>query len=234
MEIIEKQPRYEVARRRMIAEQIVARGVSDERVLQAMNHVPRHFFVDPALADQAYSDNPVGIGEGQTISQPYIVALMTAELKLKGDETILEIGTGCGYQTSILAELAKQVYTIERIKPLALKARRVLKDLGYKNIIMRIGDGTNGWDAEAKFDGILVAAASPQIPAPLVNQLSVGGRLVIPIGDEQNQNLIRVTRNGEKIMTEDLGPCRFVKLVGKFGWKNQRTAGDKFAKRSLV
>ena len=225
---------FAVARRRMVEEQLMARRVRDPRVLEVMGRIPRHLFVEEGLKDQAYGDYPVGIGEGQTISQPYMAALMTEALQLKGGEAVLEIGTGCGYQTAILAELARQIYTIERIKNLAFNARRTLKELGYRNVVMRVGDGTNGWPDAAPFDGILVAAGSPEIPCPLFDQLKEEGCLVIPLGDENEQYLARITRrNGEPII-ENLGACRFVKLVGKFGWGKQREAGDRFKKRSLV
>ncbi|MBI2339052.1 MAG: protein-L-isoaspartate(D-aspartate) O-methyltransferase [Deltaproteobacteria bacterium] len=225
---------FAVARRRMVEEQLMARGVRDPKVLEVMGRIPRHLFVEQALWDQAYGDYPVGIGEGQTISQPYIVALMTEALTLVGTEAVLEIGTGCGYQTAILAALSRQVYTIERIKGLAFNARKNLKELGYRNIILRVGDGTNGWPEAAPFDGILVAAGSPELPRPLFDQLKEGGRLVIPIGDEDEQYLARVTRRNGEPVVENLGGCRFVKLVGKFGWGKQREAGDRFRKRSLV
>lgn len=225
---------YTVARRRMIERQLVSRGISDERVLAAMMKIPRHLFVDPGLMDQAYGDNPLGIGEGQTISQPYIVALMTQALDLKGHEKVLEIGSGCGYQTAILAELAGQVYTIERLKELGFMARRNLKNLGCRNIVIRIGDGSRGWEDAAPFDAILIAAGSPEIPKPLLAQLVEGGKMVVPVGTEEEQSLMRVTRRGVKSDVEDLGACRFVKLVGEYGWKRKREAGDKFVKRSLV
>ncbi|MBI4411714.1 MAG: protein-L-isoaspartate(D-aspartate) O-methyltransferase [Deltaproteobacteria bacterium] len=231
---------FAVARRRMVEEQLIARGIRDPRVLDVMGRLPRHLFVERGLQDQAYGDYPVGIGEGQTISQPYIVALMTEALQLTGTEAVLEIGTGCGYQTAVLAELSRQVYTIERIKNLAFNARRTLKELAYRNVVMRVGDGTNGWpDAapqagSAPFDGILVAAGSPELPRPLFNQLKETGRLVIPIGNEDEQYLARVTRRNSEPVVENLGACRFVKLVGKFGWGKQREAGDRFRKRSLV
>lgn len=210
---------YEVARRRMVAEQLVNRGITDRRVLEVMSAIPRHLFVEEAFVDSAYGDFPVGIGEGQTISQPFIVALMTEALELKGREKVLEIGTGCGYQTAILASLVSQVYTVERMKALALKARRILKESGYKNIVLRVGDGTDGWPEKAPFDAILVAAGSPAIPQPLINQLAEGGRLVIPIGTEEEQVLVRATRRSGRIVKEELGSCRFVPLVGKFGWQ---------------
>ena len=236
-------PDFAIARKRMVNEQLLRRGIEDPRVLETMARVSRHMFVDEALADQAYGDNPLGIGEGQTISQPYMVALMTQSLKLSGTEKVLEIGTGCGYQTAILAELVRQVYTIERIKTLGLMARSTLKKLGYRNIVIRIGDGSHGWRTPPQesgvaeqilFDGILVAAGSPEIPEPLVAQLSEGGRLVIPIGTEDSQVLMRVTKVNGKSAVENLGACRFVKLVGKFGWHRQKQAGDRFKKRSLV
>lgn len=225
---------YGVARRRMVEEQVVARGVRDTRVLGAMLELPRHLFVDEALSDQAYGDYPVGIGEGQTISQPYMVALMTEALHLTGTEKVLEIGTGCGYQTAVLARTVRQVYTIERIKNLGLAARRHLRMLGLKNIVMRVGDGSNGWPEVAPFDAILIAAGSPEIPEPLVRQLAEGGRMVVPVGTEADQDLIRLTKKEGRVTQENLGPCRFVKLVGRFGWSRQRSAGDRFTKRSLV
>lgn len=225
---------FSIARRRMVEEQLMARDITDARVLQAMAKVPRHLFVSQALSNQAYSDNPLGIGCGQTISQPYMVALMSQSLKLQGNEKVLEIGTGCGYQSSILAELAGSVYTIERVRALAFLARRVLRELGHRNIILRVGDGSRGWPEAHPFDGILVAAGSPVVPLPLLDQLAEGGRLVVPVGGEDDQLLMRMTKKDGKVVEENLGACRFVKLVGEFGWKGQRVAGDRFKKRSLV
>lgn len=225
---------YTIARRRMVEEQIVSRGINDRRVLDVMNKIPRHLFVAEALRDQAYGDYPLGIGEGQTISQPYIVALMTQALSLTGQEKILEIGTGCGYQTAILAPLVQQVYTIERIKNLAFAARRNLKSLDIRNVVLRVGDGSRGWPEAAPFDGILIAAGSPQIPQPLFDQLAEGGRMVVPVGDESSQSLMRIVRKKGEPVIEDLGGCRFVQLVGDFGWGRRKNAGDHFTKRSLV
>jgi protein-L-isoaspartate(D-aspartate) O-methyltransferase len=219
MQSMEKVDLYRLARERMVETQIKARGIKDERVLKAMLKVPRHLFVDEALRDQAYGDFPLPIGEGQTISQPYIVALMTEALELKGIERVLEIGTGSGYQTAILAELALWVYTIERFPTLLERAKKVLKELGYKNISFKLDDGTLGWKEAAPFDAIIVTAASPDIPPPLVEQLAEGGRMVIPIGDEFSQTLIKGVKKGGKLHTKALEPVRFVKLVGAYGFK---------------
>jgi protein-L-isoaspartate(D-aspartate) O-methyltransferase len=219
MQSMEKVDLYRLARERMVETQIKARGIKDERVLKAMLKVPRHLFVDEALRDQAYGDFPLPIGEGQTISQPYIVALMTEALELKGIERVLEIGTGSGYQTAILAELALWVYTIERFSTLLERAKKVLKELGYKNISFKLDDGTLGWKEAAPFDAIIVTAASPDIPPPLVEQLAEGGRMVIPIGDEFSQTLIKGVKKGGKLHTKALEPVRFVKLVGAYGFK---------------
>jgi protein-L-isoaspartate(D-aspartate) O-methyltransferase len=219
MQSMEKVDLYRLARERMVETQIKARGIKDERVLKAMLKVPRHLFVDEALRDQAYGDFPLPIGEGQTISQPYIVALMTEALELKGNERVLEIGTGSGYQTAILAELALWVYTIERFPTLLERAKKVLKELGYKNISFKLDDGTLGWKEAAPFDAIIVTAASPDIPPPLVEQLAEGGRIVIPIGDEFSQTLIKGVKKGGKLHTKALEPVRFVKLVGAYGFK---------------
>jgi protein-L-isoaspartate(D-aspartate) O-methyltransferase len=219
MQSMEKVDLYRLARERMVETQIKARGLKDERVLKAMLKVPRHLFVDEALRDQAYGDFPLPIGEGQTISQPYIVALMTEALELKGNERVLEIGTGSGYQTAILAELALWVYTIERFPTLLERAKKVLKELGYKNISFKLDDGTLGWKEAAPFDAIIVTAASPDIPPPLVEQLAEGGRMVIPVGDEFSQTLIKGVKRGGKLHTKALEPVRFVKLVGAYGFK---------------
>lgn len=224
---------YLVARRRMVAEQIAGRGIKDVRVLELMGELPRHLFVDSGMQDQAYSDHPLSIGEGQTISQPYIVALMTEALALKGHEKILEIGTGCGYQTAILARLTAQVHSIERIKSLTLGARRILVQLGLRNIILRVGDGTQGWPDAAPFDAILSAASSPEIPQPLVDQLAEGGRLILPQGPANAQELMRLTKVDGRIKRENLGACRFVKLVGKHGWQKTTTLLPS-TRRSLV
>ncbi|MEZ0343821.1 MAG: protein-L-isoaspartate(D-aspartate) O-methyltransferase [Caldimicrobium sp.] len=210
---------YRVARERMVDTQIKARGIKDERVLKAMLKVPRHLFVPPSLRDQAYGDFPLPIGEGQTISQPYIVALMTEALELKGKERVLEVGTGSGYQTAILAELAAWVYTIEKYATLQERAKAVLFELGYKNISFKIGDGTLGWKEAAPFDAIIVTAAAPQIPLPLIEQLAEGGRIVIPVGDEFSQMLIKGVKKGGTLHTKSLEPVRFVKLVGEYGFK---------------
>jgi len=209
----------------MVDAQIRSRGIRDERVLRAMEKIPRHLFVDEGLIDQAYNDSPLPIGEKQTISQPYIVALMTEALELAGREKVLELGTGSGYQAAILAELADRVFTIERIASLAQKARRLLEALNYYNVVIRVGDGTYGWREESPFDAILVAAGSPSIPRTLVEQLAVGGRLVIPVGGRYTQNLIKLTRlseNPDDVKREDLGGCRFVSLIGEHGWKMEQ------------
>lgn len=212
---------YVGERLRMVELQIEKRGVKDSRVLEAMKKVPRHLFVGEQLRNQAYEDHPLPIGEGQTISQPYIVALMTEALRLKGHEKVLEIGTGSGYQTAILAELCKEVFTIERIASLAYNARKTLERLGYKNVKYRIGDGTLGWPEEAPFDGIMVTAAAPKIPQPLIDQLAMGARLVIPVGDRISQDLLLVERVPEGIRKTSLGGVRFVDLIGKWGWREE-------------
>ncbi len=214
--------RYKNQRIRMVDSQLRSRGIRDERVLKAMEKIPRHLFVDEGLRDQAYSDGPLPIGENQTISQPYIVALMTEALALTGRDKVLEIGTGSGYQTAVLAELAERVLSIERIAFLATRARKLIESLNYFNVAIRVGDGTLGWQDEAPFDGILVTAGSPDIPRTFVEQLAVGGRLVIPVGDRNSQQLIRVIRRSEDIRDlkkEDFGGCRFVNLIGEYGWQ---------------
>ncbi len=207
-------------RQHMVDTQIIGRGIKDKRVIAAMQKVPRHLFLDEALWPQAYEDHPLPIGERQTISQPYIVAIMTEALKLTGKEKVLEIGTGCGYQTAILAELAEQVYTIERIPSLAKRARKTFDTLQYRNIVVTIRDGTTGWKEHSPYEGIIVTAASPNAPEPLLDQLLTGGRLVIPIGDEFSQELIAYEKeDGNDFKKENYGGCRFVKLIGVYGWK---------------
>lgn len=204
----------------MLKNQLASRGIADEGVLQAMGKTPRHLFISEALAGEAYNDHPVPIGEKQTISQPYIVALMTEALELKGKENTLEIGTGSGYQTAILAELSSRVYTIERIKSLLVDARKLLAQLGYSNVLFKAFDGTLGWKEYAPFDAIMVTAGAPGLPEPLMDQLADNGRMVIPIGDRYTQELIKVTRKGEHLEQESLGGCRFVNLIGIHGWKD--------------
>lgn len=210
---------YDSKRQHMVRTQIIARGVKDQRVINALLKVPRHRFLDEALWPQAYEDHPMPIGEKQTISQPYIVAFMTEMLEVKGSERILEIGTGSGYQTAILAELAEQVYTIERIPSIAKRARKVFDLLQYRNIVATIGDGTVGWKEHSPYDGIIVTAASPATPEPLLAQLTEGGRLVIPIGGEFTQELKVYVKKEKGFREEDFGGVRFVKLVGEHGWK---------------
>jgi protein-L-isoaspartate(D-aspartate) O-methyltransferase len=208
------------AREWMVESQIKCRGVSDPRVLKAMRTVLRHRFVPKHLWDQAYNDYPLPIGEDQTISQPYIVAMMTEALELVGREKVLEIGAGSGYQAAVLAELAKEVYTIERIPSLAHSAESILKNLGYTNVRVIVADGTLGWPPESPYEAIIVTAGAPQVPQPLTEQLALGGRLVIPVGDRYSQNLTRIRRRPEgDLKTEYLGGCRFVKLIGEHGWK---------------
>jgi len=204
-------------RRRMVREQIEARGVKDLAVLKAMEKVPRHLFVPETMIEQAYDDCPLPIGHKQTISQPYTVAFMTELLELQGDEKVLEIGTGSGYQCAILAELAKEVYSIERIPELAEVAEKRLKELGYRNIHIRVGDGTLGWKEESPFQGIIVTAGAPDIPETLIEQLDNNGRLVIPVGDRYSQDMIRVRKAAHQTTRENMGPFRFVELIGEYG-----------------
>jgi protein-L-isoaspartate(D-aspartate) O-methyltransferase len=211
---------FTVARRRMVDSQIVARGITDQRVLDVMSVIPRHLFVELGLQGHAYADSSLPIGEKQTISQPYIVAAMSASLELKGHERLLEIGTGSGYQTAILARLAKRVYSVERISSLATKARKVLDHLQISNVNIKIGDGTVGWLDQAPFDGILVAAGSPEIPQKYLEQLVIGGRLVMPVGNLEDQVLVRITRLADgSFQKESLLGCRFVPLIGEQGWQ---------------
>lgn len=213
--------KYERMREEMVEKQIAARGITDPYVLGAMRKVPRHLFVSEALMDQAYGDFPLPIGEQQTISQPYIVAEMTQALQLGKDDRVLEIGTGSGYQAAILAEIVFRVYTIERIHPLFVKTRRLFDKLRYHNIVTKYSDGTSGWIDESPFDAIIVTAGAPEIPEVLVNQLSVGGRMVLPVGDQYSQDLIRLYKDEEGILKTNMGGCRFVKLVGEHGWRDQ-------------
>lgn len=210
---------FRIARERMVTTQIAARGINDKRLLEAMKKVPRHLFVDEALWDQAYSDFPLPIGHGQTISQPYIVARMTEELSLKGHEKVLEVGTGSGYQTAILAELAKNVFSVERISALLPRARKVLDQLGYHNVMIKLDDGTWGWKEHAPYDAIIVTAGSPVIPEPLIEQLADPGIMIVPVGDEYSQTLTRITKKDGKITKEFMEGVRFVKLIGDHGWR---------------
>ena len=213
---------HEIARKRMVDTQLVARGIKDRRVVEAMLKVPRHLFVQEAMATLAYSDSSLPIGEKQTISQPYMVALMTELLELSGSENVLEIGTGSGYQAAVLAQLVKKVYTVERIPSLAATARRIFDTLGLTNISMKIDDGTVGWEKEAPFDAIIVTAGSPEVPQSLLAQLGPLGRLVIPVGDQDEQTLYRVRKMDDgSFDTETSVGCRFVKLIGKEGWNPQ-------------
>lgn len=197
-------------------------GIKDQRALDAMNRVPRHLFVPEAIQAQAYKDNALPIAAGQTISQPFIVARMTELLDLQGRERVLEIGSGSGYQTGVLALVARKVFAVERIPELAAKAKSLLLWMGYRNISFKTADGTEGWQSYAPFDAILVAAGGPEIPKPLVEQLVVGGKMVIPIGaDQKSQFLVRATRTEKGFTTENCGPCAFVPLIGSHGWESK-------------
>ena len=209
---------FDAARNRMVDEQLIPRGINEPRVLSAMRKVPRHLFVEEALQDRAYGDYALPIGEKQTISQPYMVALMTEALELSGSEIVIEIGTGSGYQAAILAELSRQVYSIERIASLALRARKVIEVLGYKNVDIKIYDGTLGWEEKAPFDGIIVTASAPDIPKSLTDQLKLGGRLVIPVGTRHFQTLIKVVKKKDGLVKMPLTECVFVPLIGAYGW----------------
>jgi protein-L-isoaspartate(D-aspartate) O-methyltransferase len=214
--------RFQKQRMKMVDSQIRSRGVTDQRVLKVMEKIPRHLFIAEGLADQAYNDNPLPIERQQTISQPYIVALMSEAMALTGREKVLEIGTGSGYQTALLAELAERVFSIERIAVLATGARKVLDALNYFNVAIRVGDGTYGWREESPFAAIMVTAGAPRVPRLLIEQLEVGGRLVIPVGNRNSQALLQLTRLSEDpddLKREDLGGCRFVDLIGEHGWE---------------
>jgi protein-L-isoaspartate(D-aspartate) O-methyltransferase len=211
---------YSLAREQMVRTQLIPRGIRDPRVLQAMKEVPRDRFVPEPMKPFAYQDSPLAIGNFQTISQPYIVALMTEALELTGEDKTLEIGTGSGYQAAILAKLSKTVYTVERIAALSEGAQKVLYELGYTNIYMNVSDGTLGWSENAPYNAIMVTAGSPDIPDPLISQLKEGGRLVVPIGDRVSQELIKIVRKGDSCYKESLGGVRFVNLIGEYGWND--------------
>jgi protein-L-isoaspartate(D-aspartate) O-methyltransferase len=213
-------PDYRLAREKMVKTQLISRGISNRRVLEVMGKVPRDAFVEEALVGEAYNDHPLPIGEKQTISQPYIVALMTEALEVSGKEKTLEIGTGSGYQTAILADLSRKVYTIERVRTLMIKARNILQELGYTNILFKAFDGTLGWKEYGPYDAIIVTAGAPKIPQPLLDQLADGGRLVIPVGNRSSQELIKVTNKKGNYIKKNLGGCRFVDLLGIHGWKD--------------
>ncbi|MCP4024263.1 MAG: protein-L-isoaspartate(D-aspartate) O-methyltransferase [Desulfobacteraceae bacterium] len=211
--------KYASWRKEMVENQIIARGVNDPLVIHAMMNVPRHEFVSEALVDSSYGDFPLPIGEGQTISQPFIIAEMTQSLELKGNERILEIGTGSGYQAAVLAQIVYRVYTIERNNTLFSQSRRLFDKLKYHNIVTKYSDGTQGWKEESPFDAIMVTAGGQQIPKPLIEQLSEGGKLVMPVGGSFSQELIKLEKTSEGFKTTNLGGCRFVKLIGQHGWE---------------
>ena len=210
---------YRLARERMVRNQLIPRGITDKRVLKAMGKIQRHLFMDEALVGEAYNDHPLPIGHKQTISQPYIVALMTQALELTGNEKTLEIGTGSGYQTAVLAELSSRVYTIERIRALMERARHMLQELGYTNVLFKSYDGTLGWEEYSPYDAIIITAGAPAVPEPLLEQLAEGGRMIVPVGDKFSQELIKITRRKDSYDKKSLGGCRFVDLIGAHGWK---------------
>lgn len=211
-------------RDKMVREQLERRGIRDERVLNAMRILPRHLFVQDALAAKAYTDAPLPIGEGQTISQPYVVALMSEALELQPGMKVLEIGTGSGYQAAVLAEMGAEVYTVERIRKLFFAARKRFVDMRMFSVKLKLDDGTMGWKDEAPFDRIIVTAGGPEIPGPLVDQLSDDGRLIIPVGGtRRSQRLVVVTKQGGVVSESDMGGVTFVDLVGTHGWENART-----------
>ncbi len=209
----------ELQRREMVERQLRKRGIRDERVLAAMLSVPRHEFIPGELVGDAYSDRPLPIGHGQTISQPFMVAAMAQALELSGGERMLEIGAGSGYQAAVLSLLAREVHTVEMHEELAVASRERLSRLGYAHVHVHVGDGTLGWPDEAPFEAILVTAAAPEIPPPLAAQLAEGGRLIVPVGSPDEQRLLRVEKRGNALSTQPLYHCRFVPLIGKFGWK---------------
>lgn len=214
---------YQIPRERMIQRLREHYKITDEKVLNVMSRVRRDLFVPDALKSQAYKDNALPIAADQTISQPFIVARMTELLELNPQSKVLEIGAGSGYQTVILSQLAGKVYAVERVAQLVSEAQNRLQNFGIQNVVLQCADGTNGWEAHAPFDAILVAAGSPAIPKPLLNQLKIGGKLVVPIGqDQKTQNLIRVTRTAKDFQTEDFGACAFVPLIGEHGWQNNQ------------
>ena len=212
---------YAGQRRKMIEEQLLERGIKDLALMEVMSRVPRHLFVDSSLQQRAYGDCPLPIGENQTISQPYIVASMTEALHLKGKERVLEIGTGSGYQTAILAEMASQVFTIERIRPIVQKTKVLLNSLMYENIIFKVFDGTYGWRDQSPFDAILISAATPSIPTALIEQLADKGRLVAPVGGRESQQLTVLSKIGSRLVSCKKESCRFVPLIGKFAWPEE-------------
>ena len=211
--------KFEILRQNMVEKQIIARGVSDAAVIRAMSSVPRHLFVNEALADSAYQDFPLPIGEGQTISQPYIISEMTQALELTEDERVLEIGTGSGFQAAVLAHIVFRVYTIERNNTLFMRTRKLFDQLRYHNIVTRYGDGTQGWKDESPFDAIIVTAGGEIIPQPLLDQLALGGKLIMPVGGLMSQELLLARKQKQGISIDNLGGCRFVKLIGRHGWK---------------
>ncbi len=216
----EKYGKYERRRSKMVEQQVIARGITDTPVINAMNSVPRHMFVSEAFIDSAYGDHPLPIGGGQTISQPYIIAEMTQALNLKGHERVLEIGTGSGYQAAILSLIVFRVYSIERNNPLLLRTRKLFDTLKYHNIVTRYGDGTQGWKNESPFDAIIVTAGGEKIPQPLIDQLSVGGRLIMPVGGVLVQELLLLEKSKTGVSISSLGGCRFVKLIGRHAWQD--------------
>ena len=205
----------------MVDTQIVERGIRDKRVIEVMKKIPRHIFVPENIMDDAYDDRALPIGYGQTISQPYIVALMTELLELKGDEKVLEIGTGSGYQAAVLAELAKEVHTVERVEPLAKEAMKKFEKLNIKNIKVYVRDGTEGIPEEAPFDRIIITAAAPDLPEPLIKQLKEGGIIVAPVGERYSQHMLKAIKKGEELERHYLIPVAFVPLIGKYGWKQE-------------
>jgi protein-L-isoaspartate(D-aspartate) O-methyltransferase len=206
-------------RQRMVERQLVRRGIEDPAVLEAMAEVPRHEFVPKVIQDRAYEDQPLPIGEKQTISQPFIVALMTEALQLSSGDRVLEIGSGSGYQAAVLAHLGAEVYSIERLPSLAETAARILKGLGYTNVHVRAGDGSDGWSEAAPFDAVLVTAAAREIPRAPLQQLRLAGRMVLPVGAEDSQELVRIWRTEDGFREDYLGGCRFVPLIGRHGWE---------------
>lgn len=214
---------YGRIRERMIQEQVIGRGIRNPRVIAAMRRVPRHLFVPEALRGQSYGDTALPIGEGQTITQPYMVAYLCSALGLRGEERVLEIGTGSGYQAAVLSHLVDRVYSVERIRFLLERARKSLEQIDCRNVVTKLFDGTYGWKEEGPFDAILVTAGAPSVPPPIIKQLKVGGTMVIPLGDRKSQRLTRIQRQPGRLIEEPLLDCQFVVLVGKFGWKKRGT-----------